>query len=102
LLPVSTSGADGTLQDGKDSQSDEERRKCERPRTQIIPQKLELPELFPARHGQTRSTFTTGARKLPVRVARDYSVASIPSSLSLRVRVLRPQPSSFAASWRCP
>jgi len=34
--------------------------------------------------------------------ASPLQASSIPSSLSLRVKVLRPQPSNFAASWRPP
>src|SRR5690348_8929949 len=56
LFPMAATRTDGAFQDGKDSQRNEEGRERERPRAQIILQKLELPELLQARHRLTRST----------------------------------------------
>ena len=55
------------------------------------------------RHGGVRACSIARTRRggRPAR-RRPASRVSIPSSLSLRVRVLRPQPSSFAASCRRP
>ena len=68
---------------------------------ELIAQEFNVPELTPARHRQVpdlaQPATLAGSRR------RDYFSAVAPfspSSLSLRVRVLRPQPRSFAASWR--
>src|SRR5262249_52726192 len=94
-------GADDALGERQHGEGDKEDGERARPLAELVTQEFQMPQLAQARHPPLPSGGT-----LPGSPPHDYSSASVapfmPSSRSLRVSVLRPQPSSFAASWRCP
>ncbi len=102
LYPLSAPRANEPLDDGQNGKRDQERDERKHPGAQGVSQKLKLPEDF---HALRATVYRREARRgsLGTRAGEAcgaYSVPSMPSSLSLRVRVLRPHPSSFAASCR--
>src|SRR6202040_1302329 len=93
--------ADEALGEWQHGEGDEKGCERQRPGAERSAQEAAVPNFEYARHGRAPYLKSAAGDYSSPAASRPAS-PSIPSSFNLRVRVLRPQPKSFAASWRCP